>query len=518
MLSIVKSIVLMGLQGQIIQVEVDVANGLPAFDLVGLPDSAVKEARDRVRTAIKNAGFEFPPRRITVNMAPADIRKEGPVYDLAIAAGLLVATEQVPGDRCAGLIFMGELSLDGSVRPVKGVLPAVLGAVKHGLPEVVVPADNATEASLVEQAQVYPVAHLSQLAQFLRGELEITPFKVDLAAIINTSHNGTADMSEVLGQASAKRALEVAAAGGHNILMTGSPGSGKTMLAQRLPGILPDLTLTEALEVTQIHSLAGLLPHHNPLVTRRPFRSTHHTVSAVGLIGGGRYPRPGEISLAHQGVLFLDEMPEFPRAALEALRQPLEDGMISIARVNATATYPARIMLVGSMNPCPCGFWGDSSSICNCTPPQINRYVSRISGPLMDRLDIHVEVPRVAFEQLQCTGQEESSADIKARVELARGAQRERLAGDTDPRSQALVYCNADLTSRQIKKYCLMTPGASDLLKSAYNRLNLTARGHNRILKVSRTIADLDQSELIRTHNLAEAVQYRNRFQGRPGQ
>ncbi|MEW5953995.1 MAG: YifB family Mg chelatase-like AAA ATPase [Bacillota bacterium] len=511
MLSIVKSIVLVGLQGQIIQVEVDVSNGLPAFDIVGLPDSAVKEARDRVRTALKNAGFAFPPRRVTVNLAPADIRKEGPVYDLAIAAGLLVATEQAPGDRVANLVFLGELSLDGSVKPVKGVLPAVLGAVRHDLTDVMVPSANAPEASLVERATVYPIAHLSQMARYLRSELDIPPHRIDLSAFINNSINGFADMSEVLGQASAKRALEVAAAGGHNILMTGSPGSGKTMLAQRLPGILPDLTLSEALEVTQIHSLAGLLPHQKPLVTKRPFRATHHTVSTVGLIGGGRYPRPGEISLAHHGVLFLDEMPEFPRAALEALRQPLEDGLISISRVNATATYPARIMLVGSMNPCPCGFWGDASNNCNCTPPQIKRYLSRISGPLMDRLDIHIEVPRVPFEQLQCSGQEEPSADIKARVELARNVQRDRLAGDQEHWPQARVYCNAYLASKQIKKYCLLTPRANSLLKSAYNRLNLTARGHNRILKVARTIADLAQSELIRTHHLAEAIQYRNR-------
>jgi magnesium chelatase family protein len=515
MIEIVKSTVLHGLDGRIVQVEVDVSRGLPCFDIVGLPDTSVRESKDRVRAAIKNSGFEFPVKRITVNLAPADLKKEGPIYDLPIAVGILAATEQLPSERCRFFAYLGELSLNGYLRGVNGILPSVW-AIREtpSINKVIVPEENAAEAALVDGVDVLPCGSLAAVGEFLCGENEINPYQIDLKQLMSGKLSEELDFADVKGQQAAKRALEVAAAGGHNLVMMGSPGSGKTMLARRLPGILPDLTFQESMEATKIYSLAGKLEPGTPLVAERPFRAPHHTASAISIIGGGRVPRPGEVSLAHNGVLFLDEMPEFHKDALEALRQPLEDGIVTISRVNASLTYPARLMLVGALNPCPCGYHGDKERECTCTPLQIQRYISRLSGPLLDRIDICVAVPRMPYEDLSQAEKSDRSRTIKERVTRARAIQLRRFEGSESKKGyqqsgNCSVYCNAHMGAREVRLHCKLKKAAEALLRNAFNQLSLSARSHDRILKVSRTIADLADSGAIKEEHIAEALQYR---------
>ncbi len=501
MISQVKSMALLGIDGFVVEVEADISSGLPAFDIVGLPDAAVKESKERIRAAIKNTGLAMPSKRITLNLAPADVKKEGTHLDLALAVGILVASKQMsqPADNVA---FIGELSLNGDLRRVNGVLPMVISAYQKGIKEVYLPLENVREAAVIEGLTVYGMASLKELAQHLTGEKKAEPFKEDYAKFRQESDGYGCDFREVKGQAFVKRALEIAAAGGHNVLMIGPPGSGKTMIAQRIPTILPDMSFEEALEVTKVHSLAGFVSDKDPILRTRPFRHPHHTVSSVGLSGGGSNPKPGEISLSHNGVLFLDELPEFRRDVLEAMRQPLEDGMVTITRASGTVTYPSNIMLVASMNPCPCGFYGDSSRECTCSESQIMKYMHKISGPLLDRIDIHIEVPAVKYEEIEAKEYGESSADIKARVDKAREVQFNRNKGGK-------VYSNSRLTPSMMEEYCTLDSEASALLKNAYESLGLSARAHNRILKVARTIADLAGKENIGVEHIAEAIQYR---------
>ncbi len=502
MLAIIDSVALLGLNGQKVRVEVDVSHGLPCLEIIGLPDAAIREAKDRVRTAIKNSSLDFPIQRITVNLAPADLRKEGPVFDLPIAVGILAATEQINPEILAGLIFIGELSLDGSVRGVHGVLPLVLAARELGIKQVVVPLENAPEAALVRDVEIFGVKTLAELAVALRGEAELQPSIVEEEDFLACSEGENLDFADVKGQLAAKRALEVAAAGGHNLLMLGSPGCGKTMLARRLPSILPDLTFEEAIEVTKIHSLAGQLSSQNPLVRKRPFRSPHHTSSSTSIVGGGRIPKPGEISLAHHGVLFMDELPEFHKNTLEALRQPLEDGCVNVSRVAASVSFPASLMLVGAANPCPCGYQLDKEKECTCTPFQVQKYLHRISGPLLDRIDIHLEVPKISYSDLNETASSESSQQIKVRVEQARAIQRKRF-------KERPISCNAAMGTKEVRLFCKLDQSGTNLLKEAFTKMSLSARSYNRILKVARTIADIDNSQAILPHHIAEAIQYR---------
>jgi magnesium chelatase family protein len=503
MLAQVLSSANLGIDAYVVRVEVDIGGGLPSFSTVGLPDGAVKESKDRVSAAIKNAGFIFPRKRITVNLAPADIRKEGAAFDLPIAVGILAATQQVRREKLLRMMVLGELSLDGSLRTVRGVLSMAIEARRYRVEGMIVPVGNAKEAAIVEGMRVFPASTLSETVELLNGKSHPEPFAVDLKRLFSQSSSYDVDFCDVKGQEHVKRALEVAAAGGHNIIMIGPPGSGKTMLARRIPTILPPMTLDEALETTRIHSVAGLLPRDQALVAFRPFRSPHHTISDAGLIGGGHHPRPGEVSLAHRGVLFLDELPEFKKNVLEVMRQPLEDGQVTIARANISLTYPANFMLATAMNPCPCGYYTDSRVECTCTPLQIQRYMSRISGPLLDRIDIHIEVPAVRYKELSKTSYGESSANIRDRVTRARQMQLSRF-------QHRRIYSNAQMSSQDIRRYCAIDASSSQLLQVAVAKFGLSARAYDRILKVSRTIADLEGRESISSAHIAEAIQYRS--------
>lgn len=503
MVSKVKSCGLAGIEGFIIDVEVDLSSGLPAFDIVGLPDAGVKESRERVKAAIKNCGFNMPIKRIVVNMAPADVKKEGSVYDLPIAVALLSLSDQLKCADIGDYMLCGELSLDGAVRHINGALPMAVTAREHGIKNIILPLANAKEAAVVDGINVFGARDLYEVVRHLSGEAPLSPISVDLENVFSNKASYMFDFADVKGQDSVKRAVEVAVAGGHNIIMIGSPGSGKSMIAKRIPGILPDLTFAEAIETTKIHSIAGTLPEDVTILTDRPYRSPHHSVSAVGLIGGGTIPKPGEISLAHNGVLFLDELPEFSRQTLEVMRQPLEDGCVTVSRINATYTYPANVLFVASMNPCKCGYFGDRNHRCTCTPNDIARYVGKISGPLLDRIDIHIEVPAVRYDDLQSTEKTETSAEIKARVDKARKIQTARYAGTG-------IYSNSQMTAAMIREYCKLTMDARRMLKNAFETLGLSARAHDRILKVARTVADLEGVEQIEFRHIAEAIQYRS--------
>lgn len=503
MLAKVESMAVNGIDGYLVQIEVDLGGGMPGFDIVGLPDMAVREARDRVRAAIINSKLEFHFHRITVNLAPANIKKEGSGFDLPIAIGILAAKGDVKPDKLPDTVFVGELALDGAVRSVNGMLSMALAARAANKKYLVLPSKNLAEAMVIMGIKAIPVENLLQVYDFLNDAWFPPEEAFSVAASNEAAVTEDFDLADVKGQEQAKRALEIAAAGGHNLLMVGPPGSGKTMLARRLPGILPPLCQEEAIEITKIYSVSGLMPEGESLIRQRPFRSPHHTTSPAGLIGGGKIPRPGEVSLAHHGVLFLDELPEFPREVLEVLRQPLEDGRVTIARAAISLAFPARFMLTAAMNPCPCGFYGDPFKSCTCNPLQIHRYQSRISGPLLDRFDIQIEVPRLKEVEFDNTSTTETSAVIRGRVEAARCIQQNRFQGRH-------CFCNAQMGSKELKEFCGLEPSGKDLLRQAVQRYNLSARAYTRILKVARTIADLDGATEIHPGHLGEAIQYRS--------
>lgn len=507
MLAVVNTCAVIGLDGQIVEVQTDFnpRASLPSFHLVGLAGIAVKESKERARSAIRNSGMRFPNKAYVVNLSPADIHKHGPAYDLAIAIGILAATDQIPLHTLDNALFMGELSLDGGIRHVKGMMPMVYTARQEGIQTVFVPEEDATEAGLVQGINIIPVRSLGQLVEHLYQLNPISPFVTDPASLRSGQQlsDGMIDFADVRGQEHVKRALEVSAAGNHNILLSGPPGAGKSLQARAMPGILPSMTMEEALEVTRMYSIVDMLAQDNPLVRQRPFRAPHHTISQVGLVGGGSIPKPGEISLAHRGVLFLDEINEHPTKVLEVLRQPIEDKIVTISRAQGSITFPANFLLVGARNPCPCGYYGDPTHVCNCTPNQIQRYQAKLSGPLLDRIDMHVVVPRVEFEKLLGRGEGESSLSIRSRVEKARCLQVKRFEDFPG------LYANADMTVSEIDNFCILNPDAKQVLSLSVRKLQLSARSYHRVVKLSRTIADLDAAADIEVHHVAEALQYR---------
>lgn len=503
MISNIKTISLSGIEGTLVEVQTDITGGLPTFEIVGLPDTSVRESKERIKSAIKNSNIEFPSRRIIINLAPASTKKEGTSYDLPIAIGILLAQNEIINNKLENTIFIGELSLDGKINRINGVLPMCIEAINLGIRKVILPKANEREAAVIKNLEIIGVSNLKEVIEYLNGNKTIERARIDILKIFNNKNKEQSDFSEVKGQENVKRALEIAAAGGHNCILIGPPGSGKTMIAQRIPTILPDLTFEESLDITKIHSVSGILDNNIGIVTTRPFRSPHHTISPTSMIGGGKNPKPGEISLAHNGVLFLDELPEFNRATLEVLRGPLEDKQVIISRLHSKVEYPSNFMLIASMNPCPCGYYGSEEKVCKCSEQSIERYLNRISGPLLDRIDLHVEVKPVKYQKLDSDTKPETSSKIKQRVNRARRIQYLRYKNTG-------IYSNSELTAQMIEKYCKIDEQSKRILEQAFNKLGLSARAYSRILKVARTIADLEEKEKIEKQHILEAIQYRN--------